>query len=61
MESDRLEIHGPLADQLRAAAKQASASLGRRVTPHQYALAILKHALNQARIGRQMPIRYSRE
>jgi hypothetical protein len=59
--ADRLEIHKALAEQLRAAAKQASASLGRRVTPQEYALAVLEHALDQARIGRQVPIPYSRE
>ena len=58
---DRLEIDGSLADQLRAAAKRASASLGRRVTPQAYALAVLKHALDQARLGRQVPIPHSRE
>jgi hypothetical protein len=58
---DRLEIQGPLVDQLRAAAKEASASLGRRVTPQEYALAVLEHALDQARIGRQVSIPYSRE
>ena len=58
---DRLEIRGPLIDRLRVAAKQASARLGRRVTPQQYALAVLAHALEQARLGRQVPIPYSRE
>jgi hypothetical protein len=58
---DRLEIHGPLAAQLRAAAKQLSATLGRRVTPQQYASAVLKHALTQACIGHQVPIPYLRE
>ena len=38
---DRLEIKGALAERLRAAAKQATARLGRRVTPQQYALAVL--------------------
>jgi hypothetical protein len=61
MPPDRLEIQGPLVDQIRAAAKQASASLGRRVTPQEYALAVLAHALEQTRIGRQVSIPYSRE